>query len=76
MTHLTPTELGLCLASWGQYVLGMAIYAANWPKLSPRHFSSHEVRQRRKRVSDGYSSGGTSSINRCTMQHTGAKGNS
>lgn len=34
----------LCLASWGQYVLGMVIYAKGWPRLSPRHFSSHEVR--------------------------------
>lgn len=43
VTHLTLAELMLCLASWGQYVLGMVIYAKGWPRLSPRHFSSHEV---------------------------------
>ncbi len=42
--HLTMGELALCLASWGQYVLGMVVYAKGWPRLSPRHFSSHEVR--------------------------------
>jgi hypothetical protein len=43
VTHLTVAEFLLCLASWGQYVLGMMIYAKGWPRLSPRHFSSHEV---------------------------------
>lgn len=44
VSHLTMGEFLLCLASWGQYVLGMVVYANGWPRLSPRHFSSHEVR--------------------------------
>lgn len=40
---MTPFELTLAFGTWGQYFLGMTLYAIEWPKCWPGVFGGHEV---------------------------------